>query len=191
MTQQQAIDKILSYIEKSEKLNLHNDFNSNNDKTHIIEVENHYVSVRELKWTEVLQIENESLRKNKNNIYLSSEYQKREILKKALLSILDNNNEKIDCDFSDLKHEFIEKLWSEYYKYLHLSAQEAESIYNNTKKYFDPDNNEFKIINPLIIQVDYMTKGILHFSFEEFNNLTIKDFETIQLILACKNEITS
>ena len=41
---------------------------------------------------------------------------------------------------------------------------------------------------PLIVEIDYMTRGLVSMSKDEFSNLSMKEFETIQLILATKNE---
>jgi hypothetical protein len=34
-----------------------------------------------------------------------------------------------------------------------------------------------------------MTRGLVSMSKDEFNNLTMKEFETLQLIIAIKNEV--
>jgi hypothetical protein len=39
----------------------------------------------------------------------------------------------------------------------------------------------------MIIEVDYMTKGIISLSKKEFEELSIREFEAIQLIFAVKN----
>jgi hypothetical protein len=43
-------------------------------------------------------------------------------------------------------------------------------------------------VPPLIVEIDYMTRGLVSMSKDEFSNLSMKEFETIQLILATKNE---
>ena len=44
---------------------------------------------------------------------------------------------------------------------------------------------------PLVVEIDYMTRGLVSMSKDEFSNLSMKEFETIQLILATKNEVKS
>ena len=72
---------------------------------------------------------------------------------------------------------------------MHLSEEEIKFLYNSSKKYFSVYENEYFPLHPLILEVDYMTKGIVTFSKVEFENLTIREFEAIQLILATKNEV--
>ena len=109
------------------------------------------------------------------------------ILKKALVSIK-VDNEVLDYSFKDLSHDFLERVWIQYKDCLHLNNTEVNFIYNSAKRYFDPDNKEVYPIHPIIIEVDYMLKGLVSFSRTEFSKLTMKEFETVQLILAAKNE---
>jgi len=112
-------------------------------------------------------------------------------LKIAILKVEKNNQIAFDNILSSVDHNIIDKLWVEYQKYLHLSAEEISFYYNCAKKYFDPDNNDFYPVPPIVIEVDYMTKGILSLSKNEFDSMTMKDFETMQLVLSVKNESKS
>ena len=86
-------------------------------------------------------------------------------------------------------HPVLEKLWVEYQQFLYLSADEANFFYLAAKKYFDPGNTETYPVPPIIVEIDYMTRGLVSYNKNEFDNLTMKEFETIQLILAIKNEV--
>ena len=57
------------------------------------------------------------------------------------------------------------------------------------KKYYNPNDIETYPVPPLIVELDYMTRGLVSMSKDEFSNLSMKEFETIQLILAIKNEV--
>ena len=59
------------------------------------------------------------------------------------------------------------------------------------KKYYNPNDTETYPVPPLLVEIDYMTRGLVSMNKEEFSNLSMKEFETIQLILATKNEVKS
>lgn len=176
---------LLSYVNSNDKdINL---IDISFDSIHKEEIENHICVFKELNWKEASAIDYNSF-KNKNT-HFSSENEKREIIKKSLLKIYDSNNNEIDFIYENLSYDFLEKYWKIYQSYLHLSLSEINQIYESSKKYFDIKNNEIFPVHPLIIQVDYMTKGIVHYSKTEFENLTVREFEAIQIILSAKNEI--
>ena len=79
-------------------------------------------------------------------------------------------------------------MWVEYQNYLYLNADEANFYYIAAKKYYNPNDTETYPVPPLIVEIDYMTRGLVSMSKDEFSNLSMKEFETIQLILATKNE---
>jgi hypothetical protein len=164
------------------------------NKTHIITIDSVKFIVREITWKEGLMIDAKSFRKKDNVIYQNSEFEKREILNLAILRAYDLNTETdYYAEFEEsliqlLDHKTIEKLWVEYQNYLYLNADEANFYYIATKKYYNPNDTETYPVPPLVVEIDYMTRGLVSMSKEEFSNLSMKEFETIQLILATKNE---
>lgn len=165
-----------------------------NDKTHIITIDSVKFIVREITWKEGLLIDAKSFRKKDNVIYQNSEFEKREILSLAILRAYDiSTNEDFIPEFEDsllkrIDYTILEKLWVEYQNYLYLNADEANFYYIATKKYFNPNDMETYPVPPLIVEIDYMTRGLVSMNKEEFSNLSMKEFETVQLILATKNE---
>lgn len=161
----------------------------NFDHLHKEKIQDHICLFRELTWKEASNIDYKSFVKNKDLTYFNSEKEKREIVEKSLLKIYDLNNLELKFTSDQLSHDFVEKYWEIYQNYLHLNLKEVNEIFESSKKYFNSKNNEIFPIHPLIIQVDYMTKGIVHLSKTEFENLTVKEFEAIQLILSVKNSL--
>jgi hypothetical protein len=167
----------------------------NEKKLHIIEIESVQFMMREITWKEGMLIDTKSFRKNDEVIYQSSEYEKREILSIALLRAYDTENEaelisnNVENLLDKIDYSAIETLWVEYQQYLYLNADEANFYFLATKKYFDPNNRETYPVPPIIVEIDYMTRGLVSMSKDEFNNLTMKEFETLQLIIAIKNEV--
>ena len=188
MDKLKALSKILDYLKENKSFE-NDDILNNIGKIPTESIQNHKCYVRELKWQEGLKIDAQSFKTNGKNLYFSSEFEKRQILKLALIKIEDENDNAVDFQFENLSFLFLEELWKLYQKHLHLTANEIDFIYQSSKKYFDPNNQEVFPLHPMIVEVDYMTKGLVNYSRDEFNNLTIKEFEAIQLILAAKNEI--
>jgi len=164
------------------------------NKVHIINIDSVKFIVREITWKEGLLIDAKSFRKKDNIIYQNTEFEKREILNLAILRAFDETN---NIDFipefeisllEKLDYQIVEKLWVEYQNYLYLNADEANFYYIATKKYYNPNDTETYPVPPLVVEIDYMTRGLVSMNKDEFSNLSMKEFETIQLILATKNE---
>ena len=164
------------------------------NKVHIINIDSVKFIVREITWKEGLLIDAKSFRKKDNIVYQNSEFEKREILNLAILRAYDtSSNTDYYPQFEEsliqmMDYSAIEKLWVEYQNYLYLNADEANFYYVATKKYYNPNDTETYPVPPLIVEIDYMTRGLVSMSKDEFSNLSMKEFETIQLILATKNE---
>jgi len=165
------------------------------NKTHIINVDSVKFIVREITWKEGLLIDAKSFRKKDNIVYQNSEFEKREILRLAILRAYDSST---DTDYlpdfelsllEKLDYTIIEKLWVEYQNFLYLNADEANFYYIATKKYYNPNDTETYPVPPLVVEIDYMTRGLVSMNKDEFSNLSMKEFETIQLIIATKNEV--
>ena len=165
------------------------------NKIHIININSVKFIVREITWKEGLLIDAKSFRKKDNIVYQNSEFEKREILNLAILRAYDTDTKTDyikEFEFSlleKLDYTIIEKLWVEYQNYLYLNADEANFYYIATKKYYNPNDTETYPVPPLIVEIDYMTRGLVSMSKDEFSRLSLKEFETIQLILATKNEV--
>jgi hypothetical protein len=164
------------------------------NKVHIINIDSVKFIIREITWKEGLLIDAKSFRKKDNIIYQNSEFEKREILNIAILRAYDTDTQKDYIPefesslIHSIDHKTIEKLWVEYQNYLYLNADEANFYYIATKKYYNPNDTETYPVPPLVVEIDYMTRGLVSMSKEEFSNLSMKEFETIQLIIATKNE---
>jgi hypothetical protein len=188
MTNQElALQKIIAFFENFKTNNSYEENNLN----HEIKIGEFVFTVRELTWKEGLMIDAKSFRTSNDHVYFSGEFEKREVLNIAIVKLEFDNNILTDEILSSVDHHIIDKLWVEYQKYLHLSTEEISFYYNCANKYFDPDNNDFYPVPPIVIEVDYMTKGILSLNKNEFDSMTMKEFETMQLILSVKNESKS
>jgi hypothetical protein len=146
--------------------------------------------VRDLKWHESLSIEAKSYRIEESDLYFSGEYQRREILKKAIVWVYDLVNEKLklndDTILNQLNQDYVDELWAQYFKYTNIDAKEANLIYTSALKYFKGESQNSYPVLPLIIEVDFMLKGVISMSREEFRTLSSNDLERLQLIMTAR-----
>lgn len=155
-------------------------------ETFEIQLENHTFTFKLLTWKEAIDIESKSYSVIDENLIPNIEKEKRNVLKKALISIQNQENKTfIDIEsFFNIKHEIIEKIWQEFYKNNYLTANEAAFYYDAAKRYFNGDNNG--PIPPIIIEVGLMLKNIISFNRDEFSKISMKEFEIINLVMSLK-----
>jgi hypothetical protein len=146
---------------------------------------------RDLTWSEALDIEAKAFKVDEDDLYFSGEYERREILKKAIVWVYDLNNEKLLKNESGeiitkLAQPFVDELWVQYFKYIGLDAKEANIIYNSALKYFKGESQNGYPVLPMIVEVDYMLKGVISMSREEFKKLSNNELEKLQLIMTAR-----
>ena len=146
---------------------------------------------RDLTWGEALDIESKAFKVDEEDLYFSGEYERREILKKAIVWVYDLNNEKLLKNengeiITKLTQPFVDELWVQYFKYIGLDAKEANIIYNSALKYFKGESQNGYPVLPMIVEVDYMLKGIISMSREEFKKMSNNELEKLQLIMTAR-----
>lgn len=146
---------------------------------------------RDLSWVEALNIESNAFKVDEDELYFSGEYERREILKKAIVWVYDLNNEKLLKNengeiITKLTQPFVDELWVQYFKYIGLDAKEANIVYNSALKYFKGESQNGYPVLPMIVEVDYMLKGVISMSREEFKKLSNNELEKLQLIMTAR-----
>jgi hypothetical protein len=146
---------------------------------------------RDLTWGEALDIESKAFKVDEEDLYFSGEYERREILKKAIVWVYDFNNEKLLKNengeiITKLTQPFVDELWVQYFKYIGLDAKEANIIYNSALKYFKGESQNGYPVLPMIVEVDYMLKGVISMSREEFKKMSNNELEKLQLIMTAR-----
>ena len=86
----------------------------------------------------------------------------------------------------NIKHKALEIVWQKYFQENYLTANEASFYYEASKNYFSETPNSFPTPS-IVIEVGMMLKNIITMNREEFNKLSMKEFEIIQLIMSLKN----
>lgn len=146
---------------------------------------------RDLTWVEALSIESNAFKVDEEELYFSGEFERREILKKAIVWVYDLNAEKVLKNengeiITKLTQPFVDELWVQYFKYIGLDAKEANIVYNSALKYFKGESQNGYPVLPMIVEVDYMLKGIISMSREEFKKLSNNELERLQLIMTAR-----
>jgi hypothetical protein len=146
---------------------------------------------KDLTWSEALDIESKAFKVDEDELYFSGEYERREILKKAIVWVYDLKNEKLLINengeiITKLTQPFVDELWVQYFKYIGLDAKEANIVYNSALKYFKGESQNGYPVLPIIVEVDYMLKGVISMSREEFKKLTNNELERLQLIMTAR-----
>lgn len=152
-----------------------------------------YIAVRELFWHEMLDAETQAFRmRSEEEMYLSGEHERREILKKAILWIavipscefMSNEDGQI---LTKLNFDVVEAIWSEYQTYVFLGATEAAALYNSAVKYYNGDSQTNSPVPPMILEVDIMLKfgGM---SRKELRKITATEMEKMQTIFMARSE---
>jgi hypothetical protein len=141
-----------------------------------------------LTWKEAMDIEAKSHQLSENEYVLNSEKEKRLILDKKFVWMENNiSNEKFDNKdiLKNIKHKALEIVWQKYYQENYLTANEASFYYEAAKNYFSESPTNFPTPS-IVIEVGMMLKNIITMNRQEFNSLSMKEFEIIQLVMSLK-----
>lgn len=188
MEKSEALEKIITWFESQISYTSRNDVDL---KSKFVFTYNgiYEIHLKCITWKELLNINAKSFAKNSEGNYFNSEKQKRLIISKAIEKIVDLETKEIYSKnlVDNLSYEIVEIIWNEYQSVLHLSAEEVNLIYSSAKNYFN-GNEEYYPVLPEILEIDYILKGIVSLSKSEFNSLTNKEFEVMQLVISVRNE---
>ena len=192
MKKTEALEKLLNWFE-SQTIddNQEESFELKSKHVHVID-SRFEVHLKCLTWKELLTIKAKSFSKNSEGNFFSTERQKKLVLQSAIEKIVDKSNQEIhDKNILDsLSYKAVEEIWNEYQSILHLSAEEVSLIYTSAQKYFNDTSDEYYPVLPEILEIDYILKGLVSLTRNEFNSLSNKEFEMMQLVLAAKNEMS-
>lgn len=192
MKKTEALEKLLNWFEsQTTDDNQEESFELKSKHVHVID-SRFEVHLKCLTWKELLTIKAKSFSKNSEGNFFSTERQKKLVLQSAIEKIVDKSNQEIyDKNILDsLSYEAVEEIWNEYQSILHLSAEEVSLIYTSAQKYFNDASDEYYPVLPEILEIDYIRKGLVSLTRNEFNSLSNKEFEMMQLVLAAKNEMS-
>ena len=189
MNKELALEKILNWFESQAVDTTKTEFELKSK--YIFTFRNKYqIHLKCISWKDLLNINAKAFSKNTEGAYFNTEKQKRLILSKALEKIVDLESHEVYFEnlLDNLNQETVELIWEEYQTVLHLSAEEVNLIYSSAKNYFNNSKEYFPVL-PEILEIDYISKGIVSLSRSEFNSLSNKEFEIMQLVLSAKNEL--
>ena len=151
---------------------------------------------RELSWFEAQEIELKAFRANgKDSNYFSGEFEKREILKKAIIWVCQIEpeakyflNDSSGNIVKIIQDDIINDLWGKYQSYTTLGSSEAAFLYSAAQSYFEGKAQSGHPVPPIVIEVDFWLKGV-QWTKEEFRSISASDLERIQLILTARSDV--
>lgn len=141
-----------------------------------------------LTWKEALDYEAKSYQLDDQDYVLNSEKEKRLILNNKFCWMKNNLSDEVFDNkdiLTSIKHNVMELIWQKYYQENYLSANEASFYYEAAKNYFSDEVKNFPT-PAIVIEVGMMLKNIITMNREEFNKISMKEFEIIQLIMSLK-----
>lgn len=141
-----------------------------------------------LSWKEALDYEAKAHQISEQEYIFNSEKEKRSILNDKFLWMKNNITKEIFNDkdiLKQIKHNVLEMVWQKYYQENYLSANDASFYYEAAKNYFSEEPKNFPTPS-IVIEVGMMLKNVITMNREEFNKLSMKEFEIIQLIMSLK-----
>lgn len=142
-----------------------------------------------LTWKEALDYEAKSHQFQNDQYVLNSEKEKRLILNQKFKWMKDNSSQETYEDkeiLKSIKHKALEIVWQKYFQENYLTANEASFYYESAKNYFSEIPSNYPTPS-IVIEVGMMLKNIITMNREEFNKLSMKEFEIIQLVMSLKN----
>jgi hypothetical protein len=155
------------------------------DEEYLLYFDNYIVCYIQPIAKDILTIQYNSYRKNeKNQSYVSGEYEKREILKLLIKWVADITNKEIKFNNNNIltiiEHDFIDMVWRYLYPKINIQSSEASLLYQSARKYFLNDMSVGTPIDPVIVEVDLLCK---------FGNMSLKEIQSIKKIQLDKYKI--
>ncbi len=153
-----------------------------------------FFCVEELDWQTAMNIDMKSIRPtNKNIDYYSEEYERRNTLIRAIIWVADSCTQQIVHNdgriLEKLNYEVLDLLWNKYKAETTITTQEAQRLYESTKKYLNSEAQEGIPIPSIIPETIAICDGWSTLSLKELKEITAGDWERMQIIRMARAEL--
>lgn len=153
-----------------------------------------FFCVEELDWQTAMNIDMKSIRPtNKNIDYYSEEYERRNTLIHAIIWVADSSTQQIVHNdgriLEKLNYEVLDLLWNKYKAATTITTQEAQRLYESTKKYLNSEAQEGVPIPSIIPETIAICDGWSTLSLKELKEITAGDWERMQIIRMARAEL--
>jgi uncharacterized protein YbcV (DUF1398 family) len=150
--------------------------------------------VKELDWQTAMNIDMKSFKTKDTNDYYSEEYERRQTLSKAIVWVSDSKSKivlenKDETILESINYEIIDDIWNKYKIETNITAQEAQNIYESTKKYLNGQAQEGVPIPSIIPVTIAICDGWCTLNTQELRELTAGDWERMQIIKMARTDL--
>jgi len=150
--------------------------------------------VKEIDWMTAMNIDRKAYRINESSeSYYSEEYERRQVLSRAIIWIAKHGEPAVFNHENDilgkLNYEIIDILWSKYQAIVGISVQEAQQLYETTKKYLNSEAQEGIPLPAIIPYTIAICDGWCSMSSEELKSLSAGDWERMQIIKMARADL--
>jgi hypothetical protein len=151
--------------------------------------------VKELDWQTAMNIDMKSFRSGDRDVdYYSEEYERRQTLSKSIVWVADSNEQKIIYNTNEqilnlIKYEILDTIWNKYKAITNVTTQEAQQLYESTKKYLNGEAQEGIPIPPIIPKTIAICDGWCSLNLQELNSLTAGEWERMQIIKMARTDL--
>lgn len=151
--------------------------------------------VKELDWQTAMNIDMKSFRvSEKGEQYYSEEYERRQTMSRAIVWVA-NQSSQITAYNKDgyildrLSIHAVNQLWQKYKLITSVTTQEAQRLYDATKKYLNNEAQEGVPIPSVIPETIAICDGWSSLSLNELKNIKASDWERMQIVKMARTDL--
>lgn len=151
--------------------------------------------VKELDWQTAMNIDMKSFRSGDRDVdYYSEEYERRQTLSKAIVWVADSLEQKIVYNTNEqilnlIQYEILDTIWDKYKAITNVTTQEAQNLYEATKKYLNGEAQEGVPIPAIIPKTIAICDGWCSLNLQELNSLTAGEWERMQIVKMARADL--
>lgn len=151
--------------------------------------------VKELDWQTAMNIDMKSFRTGDRDVdYYSEEYERRQTLSKAIVWVADSSEQQIVYNTNEqilniVQYEILDTIWDKYKAITNVTTQEAQKLYEATRKYLNGEAQEGVPIPSIIPKTIAICDGWCSLSAQELNALTAGEWERMQIIKMARADL--
>jgi len=151
--------------------------------------------VKELDWQTAMNIDMKSYRLTEKDVdYYSEEYERRNTLNRAIVWVADSSSQIVAYNqdgyiLERLEYSALDVLWYKYRTITSVTTQEAQKLYEATRKYLNNEAQEGVPIPSIVPETIAICDGWSSLSSKELKELTAGDWERMQIIRMARADL--
>ena len=151
--------------------------------------------VKELDWQTAMNIDMKSFRVGEKDVdYYSEEYERRQTLSRAIVWVADFSSKLVVENkggqiLEQIKYDVLDIIWDKYKSITSITTQEAQKLYESTRKYLNGETQEGVPIPSIIPETIAICDGWCSLSSKELRSLTAGEWERMQIIKMARTDV--